>query len=97
MIFLIYIDDESNLAPLPVIYLKGKGEDDKQAELQRNGQGYYKIVESYGYDKYTSDFDTKKFPITKEDKEMDKIANDFKNYFKTSEEYHDYKKISKKI
>ena len=49
-------------------------------------------MESYGYDPYSDDIDTKKFPITKEDKEMDNIAKDFKNYFNTCSEYNDYLK-----
>jgi hypothetical protein len=86
------LDDESNLAELPIIYLKDKGEYDKLAELQSNVKYHSKIVKSYGYDIYTGDIDTKKFPTTKDDKEMDNIANDFKNYFKISEEYIDYLK-----
>ena len=86
------LDDESNLASLRIIYLKDKEEYDKLADIQSNVKYHSKIVESYGYDIYTGDIDTKKFPITKEDKEMDSIAKDFKNYFKASGEYIDYLK-----
>jgi hypothetical protein len=51
-----------------------------------------KIVVSYGYDPYTGNYDTKKFPITKEDKQMQNIAKDFKNYFKALEKYYEYLK-----
>ena len=51
-----------------------------------------KIVESYGYDPYTGDYDTKKFPITKEDKQKENIDKDFDNYFQASEEYDKYLK-----
>jgi hypothetical protein len=74
------------------MYLKDKREYDELAELQNVLKYNSKIVESYGYDPYTGDIDTKKFPITKEDKEMDKIANDFKNYFNTISEYNGYLK-----
>jgi hypothetical protein len=49
-------------------------------------------MERYGYNPYRGEYDTKKFPITKEDKQMDSIAKDFKNYFKTCSEYEDYLK-----
>ena len=49
-------------------------------------------MESYGYDTDTGDFNEKVFPITKEDKQMDSIAKDFKAYFKTCSEYEDYLK-----
>ena len=62
------------------------------AELQSILNYQAKIVESYGYDPYSDDIDTKKSPITKEDKEMDNIAKDFKNYFNTCSEYNDYLK-----
>ena len=81
-----------DLIPLLGIYLKDKREYDKLAELQSVLNYQAKIVVSYGYDPYTGDIDTKKFPITKEDKEMDQIANDFKNYFNTISEYNDYLK-----
>ena len=58
---------------------------------------YTKIVRFYGYDPYTGDYDAKKFPITREDKQMDSIAKDFKNYFKTCSEYGDYLKELIKI
>ena len=74
------------------IFLNDKREYDKLAELQNTLKYQAKIVESYGYDTYTGDFNEKVFPITKEDKQMDSIAKDFKNYFKTLEEYYDYLK-----
>jgi hypothetical protein len=86
------LDDESDLVSLPVIYLKDKREYDKLVELQSILKYNSKIVKSYGYDPYTGDIDTKKFPITKEDKQMDTIANNFKNYFNTISEYNDYLK-----
>ena len=67
-----------------------KREYDKLAELQNTLNYQAKIVESYGYDKYTGDFNAKVFPITKEDKQIDSITNDFKNYFNTISEYNDY-------
>lgn len=66
-------------------------------ELQNTLNYQAKIVESYGYDTYTGDFNEKVFPITKEDKQMDSIAKDFKAYFKTCSEYEDYlKKLIKR-
>ena len=88
------LNDESNLKLLnySVIHLNDKREYDKLTELKDTLEYYAKIVESYGYNTYTGDFNTKKFPITKEDKQMDNIAKDFKNYFKTLEEYDNYLK-----
>ena len=43
---------------------------DKLAELQNTFNYQAKIVESYGYDIYTGEFNEKVFPITKEDKQM---------------------------
>ena len=63
------------------VFLNDKREYDKLSELQNNLKYQAKIVESYGYDIYTGDFNEKVFPITKEDKQMDSIAQDFKNYF----------------
>ena len=51
-----------------------------------------KIVERYGYDPYTGEYDAKKFPITKEDKQKENIDKDFDNYDQTLEEYSDYLK-----
>ena len=62
-----------------IIYLDDNKEYDKLVDLQNSLEYYAKIVESYGYDPYTGDYDAKKFPITKDDKQMDNIANDFKN------------------
>jgi uncharacterized coiled-coil DUF342 family protein len=51
-----------------------------------------KIVECYDYDPYTDEYDTKKFPITKEDKQMKNIEKDFDNYDQALEEYGNYLK-----
>ena len=90
----IDLNDESDLKLLgySFVFLNDKREYDKLAELQNNLNYQAKIVESYGYDTYTGDFNEKVFPITKEDKQMDSIANDFKNYFKICSEYGDYLK-----
>ena len=90
----IDFNDESDLKLLgySFVFLNDKREYDKLAELQNNLKYQAKIVESYGYDTYTGDFNEKVFPITKEDKQMDSIAKDFKNYFKTLEEYYNYLK-----
>ena len=49
-------------------------------------------MKSYGYDPYTGDYDVKKFPITKEDKQEKNIEKDFDNYNQALEEYNDYLK-----
>jgi hypothetical protein len=74
------------------IFLKDKKEYDKLADLQSAVEYSAKIVESYGYDPYTGNYDTKKIPVTKEDKEMEHISKDFKNYFKVVKEYYEYLK-----
>ena len=78
-------NDESDLKLLgySFVFLNDKREYDKLAELQNTLNYQARIVESYGYDTYTGDFNAKVFPITKEDKDMDSIAKDFKNYFRT--------------
>ncbi len=88
------LTDESNLKLLnySIIYLSDKREYDKLAELKDTLEYHAKIVEAYGYDTYTGIYDENKFPITKEDKQMDNIAKDFKNYFKMVKEYEDYLK-----
>jgi hypothetical protein len=54
-------------------------------------------VEHYGYNPYTDEYDTKKFPITKEDKQKENIDKDFDNYFQALEEYNNYiKELIKK-
>ena len=87
-------NDESDLKLLgySFVFLNDKREYDKLAELQNNLNYQAKIVESYGYDIYTGDFNEKVFPITKEDKQMDSIAKNFKNYFQICSEYGDYLK-----
>ena len=45
------------------------------------------IVESYGYNPYTGNYDLKKFPITKEDKQKKTIEKDFDDFFQALEEY----------
>ena len=65
-----------------VIFLNDKKEYDKLAELMNSLEYHTKIVESYGYNPSTGDVDEKKFPVTKEDKQMKSINKDFDNYFK---------------
>ena len=94
------LDDEEDLI-IPwdtnSIYLKDKKEYDKLKELRDTLNYYVKILESYGYDPYKGDCDTKKFPITKEDKQMENIDKDLDNYNKTVEEYRNYiKELIKK-
>ena len=53
---------------------------------------YSKITESYGFDRYTNEFNEKLFPITKNDTEMKNIKKDIDNYNQALEEYNDYLK-----
>ncbi|HEY6589255.1 MAG TPA: hypothetical protein VIY98_13260, partial [Nitrososphaeraceae archaeon] len=75
-----------------VIYLNDKKEYDKLAELMNSLEYHTKIVKSYGYNSYTGDVDEKKFPVTKEDKQMKGIKKNFDNYFQALEEYNEYLK-----
>ena len=86
------LDDEEDLIPLKDIALKDKREYDKLEELRSNLDYNLKIVKSYGYNPYTGDYDVKKFPITKEDKQEKNIEKDFDNYNQALEEYNDYLK-----
>ena len=75
-----------------IIYLDDKREYDKLAELQNNMNYQAKIVESYDLNTYTGEFNTKIFPITKEDKQMKHISKDFKDYEQSILDYDDYLK-----
>jgi hypothetical protein len=88
------LDDEADLVPLTSnsIFLKDKREYDKLKELKDTVEYYSKIVESYGYDPHSGDYDTQKFPITKDDKQKKTIEKDFDDYFQALEEYIDYLK-----
>lgn len=82
---IIDLNNKENLALLSyeIIWMSDKKEYDKLVDLQNTLEYYAKVVESYGYDPSTGDYDAKKFPITKEDRQMKSIAKNFKNYFKT--------------
>jgi hypothetical protein len=86
------LDDDKYSVPLDSISLKDKRECDKLEELRSNLDYNLKIVKSYGYDPYTGDYDLKKFPITKEDKQEKNIDKDFDNYNQALEEYRNYLK-----
>jgi hypothetical protein len=88
------LEDEDDLIPLHgnSIFLNDKREYDKLKELKDTVEYYSKIVESYGYDPHTGDYDTHKFPITKDDKQKKTIEKDFDDYFQALEEYIDYVK-----
>jgi hypothetical protein len=75
-----------------IIYLKDKREYDKLADVKSTLEYHGKIVERYGYNPYTDEYDTKKFPITKEDKQKESIDKDFDNFDQTLEEYGNYLK-----
>ena len=68
------------------IFLK-KREYDKLADVKGTLEYHGKIVERYGYDPYTGEYDIKKFPITKEDKQKENIDKDFDNFDQALEEY----------
>ena len=66
------LDDEEDLIiPFDTnnIFLKDKREYDKLKELRDTLKYNEKIVEHYGYNPYTDEYDTKKFPFTKDDKQ----------------------------
>ena len=88
------LKDESNLKSLgySFIFLDDKKEYDKLAELKQTLEYHSKIVEFYGYNPYTGDFDTKKFPVTREDTQREAIVKDFKDFDHALSEYGDYLK-----
>jgi hypothetical protein len=87
-------DEEDSIIPFDTnsIFLKDKREYDKLKELRDTVHYYSKIVESYGYDPHTGEYDTKKFPITKEDKQKENIDKDFDNFDQALDEYIEYLK-----
>ena len=70
-----------------IIFLNDKKEYDKLADIQDTLIYYTKIVERYGYDPSTGEYDEKKLPERKEDEQKKNIAKDFKAFFKTLKEY----------
>ncbi len=66
-----------------IIFLNDKKEYDKLADIQDTLIYYTKIVERYGYDPSTGEYDEKKLPERKEDEQKKNIAKDFKAFFKT--------------
>src|SRR5215203_3144229 len=75
-----------------IIFLNDKKEYDKLAVIQDTLIYYTKIVKRYGYDPSTGEYDEKKLPKPKEDKQKKNITNDFKAFFNTLDEYADYLK-----
>ncbi|MGZ5548156.1 MAG: hypothetical protein ACXWFZ_09415, partial [Nitrososphaeraceae archaeon] len=63
---------------------------DKLADLDNTLEYYAKLSESYGFDRYTNEFNEKLFPITKDDREMKNIKKDIDNYNQALEEYTNY-------
>ena len=88
------LNDEHTLKLLgySFVFLNDKIEYDKLTELQSSLKYQGEIVESYGFNTHTGEFNEKVFPITKEDKQMDSIAKDFENYEQAVSEYDDYLK-----
>lgn len=90
----IDMDNESDLKLLgySIISLNDKKEYDKLVDLHNTLEYYAKITESYGFDRYTNEFNEKLFPVTKHDQEMKNIKIDIDNYNKALHEYNDYLK-----
>lgn len=51
-----------------IVFLNDKREYDELKDIQTTLKYYDKITESYGFDRYTNEFNEKLFPITKDDK-----------------------------
>jgi len=82
----------SNLKSLgyTIVLLNDKKEYDKLADLDNTLEYYAKITESYGFDRYTYEFNEKLFPVTKDDREMKNIKKDIDDYNQALEEYTNY-------
>ena len=78
----IDLDDESDLKLLgyTIINLNDKREYDKLKDIQTTLEYYAKITESYGFNRYTNEFNEKVFPVTKDDKQIENIEKDIDNY-----------------
>ncbi|MGI9010183.1 MAG: hypothetical protein ACR2F1_03230 [Nitrososphaeraceae archaeon] len=87
-------DEESKLRLLgySIVFLNDKREYDELVYIQTTLEYYDKITESYGFDRYTNEFNEKLFPITKDDKQIKKIMQDIENYNQLLIEYKDYLK-----
>ncbi len=75
-----------------IIFLNDKKEYDKLADLQDVLEYYGKIVKNYGYDPITGEYNEKKLPEPKEEKQKKNIAKDFKTFYNTLDEYADFLK-----
>lgn len=94
----IDMNNEDNLKALgyTIVSLNDKKEYDKLTEVDNTLEYYAKITESYGFDKYTNEFNEKLFPVTRDDREMKKIEKDIDDYNQFLEEYSNYLKYLKK-
>ena len=72
-----------------IIFLNDKREYDKLKDIQTTLEYYDKITESYGFDRYTNEFNEKLFPITKDDKQIKNIIQDIEKYNQLLIEYQD--------
>ena len=90
----IDFDEESNLKlfGFSIIVMDDKKEYDKLLELKTTLDYYDKITQSYGFDKYTNEFNAKLFPVTKDDKQKKDIENNIDNYNQALGEYNNYLK-----
>lgn len=88
------LDEESYLKLLgfSFVIMDDKKEYDKLVDLQTTLDYYGNITDSYGFDKYTNEFNAKLFPITKDDREKEVIKNNIENYNQAVKEYINFLK-----
>ena len=67
-----------------------RDEMDRMRELGAEVEYSGRLVSKLGFDLDTGELNTKTFPITKEDKQMDQIKNQFLNYNRAVDKYDQY-------
>lgn len=66
-------------------------------DLRENVQYYRRVLSQYGYDRKTGRWDTKLFPVTQTDRQMQGFKLDIDKYRKAVKEYNEYvKHLAKK-
>lgn len=96
----IFSDNELNCLPTSssasdefdkeIVELNSEFEYNKLHDLQDTVLYYDKLLFQYGYDSKKDQWDMKRFPVTRTDRQMEGIKSDIDNAHKAVEEYNQY-------
>ena len=73
-----------------LLLLDDRREYDTMVELRNTAFYYGKLMSHYGFDVKSAKWDTKHFPVTKNDKEMIRINSDRLRFNQAVQEYNNY-------